>query len=233
MPKLFFSFVVPAHNEGSCIASTLQRLKQLDYPADKFEVIVVENGSSDNTFELARAFEGPNLRVLQSGKGVSRAKNAGIDRLSPRSDWVVFLDADTELKPEFLNELASFLQRRKDYAVGTVSLRPLPDTAYARAWFFVHNIGHMLTKTSYSIKIVKRTVFPANRFDEDLVTGEDVDMIRKAEKYGKFFFMWTKNVSTSTRRFEKLGWWYVLFYWSFVAILPVHWQKHFGYEAVR
>src|ERR1700733_3113846 len=156
MPKLFFSFVIPAHNEQNYLRDTLEHLKRLDYPVDRFEVIVVENGSSDGTFELAQGFESGNFKASQSGKGVSRAKNAGIDLLASQSDWVIFLDADTIIDPPFLNELNVFLQKRPQntYAVGTVSLRPLPDTAYARAWFWVHNVGHLFSKTSFAIKMV-------------------------------------------------------------------------------
>ena len=113
MPEhIFFSIIVPAHNEESYIERTLTRLQQLNYPAARFETLVIENGSSDRTFELAKRFESPNMHVLQSGKGVSRAKNAGIDHLAPQSDWVVFLDADTVLEKEFLNELDVFLRLR-------------------------------------------------------------------------------------------------------------------------
>lgn len=233
MENLFFSIVVPAHNEEKYIGDTLDHLKALDYPADKFEVIVVENGSSDNTFELAKKFEGGNFKILQSAKGVSRAKNLGIENLSPQSGWVIFLDADTVLEKSFLNELNAFLSGKTGYAVGTASLRPSPDTRYSRAWFLVQNVGHQLSKTSFAICMVRRDLFPQLRFDERLVTGEDIDMIRKAQKSGSFFFMWTKQVSTSTRRFEKLGWWYILFYWVFVALLPVSWQKKFRYDEVR
>ncbi|HEV3244788.1 MAG TPA: glycosyltransferase [Candidatus Paceibacterota bacterium] len=233
MSKLFFSIVVPAHNEEKYIEDTLGHLKRLEYPAGKFEVVVVENGSADRTFELAKRFERNNFHVLQSGKGVSRAKNAGIDRLSPQSDWVIFLDADTILEKDFLNELNVYLSDKKGLAVGTVSLRPIPDRPYARAWLWVHNVGHMLSKTSFAIKIVRRSLFPSLRFDQNLVTAEDIHMIQQALPHGKFFYLWTKNVATSTRRFEKLGWWYVLFYWVFVALLPEKWQQHFTYEAAR
>lgn len=233
MENLFFSIIVPAHNEEKCIGDTLRHLKELDYPADKVEIIVVENGSQDRTLEIAKRFESANCSVLQSGKGVSRAKNAGIDRLSRKTDWVVFLDADTVLGIPFLNELNAYLSGKKRLTVGTVSLRPLPDTARARAWFTVHNVGHMLSKTSYALKIVRRDLFPPLRFNENLTMGEDIDMIRQAQAHGKFFFMWTTSAFTSTRRFEKLGWWYVLFYWVFVAVLPVNWQKRFRYDEVR
>lgn len=231
--RLFFSIIIPAHNEERYIEQTLEHLGRLDYPKDTFEVIIVENGSSDRTLELAKKFEGGNVQVVQSGKGVSRAKNAGIERLSPQSDWVIFLDADTIFEQDFLNELDGFLPSKPGCTVGTVSLSPLPDTAYARAWFFVHNVGHCLSKTSFAIELVRRNLFPQLRFDEHLVTGEDINMIRQAQAHGTFFFMRTKQVFTSTRRFEKLGWWYILFYWTFVALLPLSLQRRFRYDEVR
>ena len=242
---LSFSIVVPAHNEETCIASTLEHLKDLNYPAQKYEVLVVENGSSDRTLDLAKAFESGNFNVLQSGKGVSRAKNVGIDNLSLQSDWVIFLDADTILEKEFLSELNAFLQKPNTFSVGTVSLLPVPSKLKARLWFRFYDFGHIISRTSYSLNIVKRSLFlpampaqagragPQLRFDEKLVTTEDLHMIRDAQRYGGFFFLWTNSALTSTRRFEKLGWWHVLFYWAFVAALPLKWRRYFRYDAVR
>ncbi|MDR3570792.1 MAG: glycosyltransferase [Candidatus Pacebacteria bacterium] len=233
MEPLFFSFVIPAHNEERYLESTLIHLKRLEYPTSKYEVLVIENGSTDRTLALAKKFEDGNFHVLQSDKGASRARNTGIDHLSPQSDWVIFLDADTFLEKDILKELNAFLSRRTGYTTGTVSLRPFPDTAYARAWFWVHNVGHMLSRTSFTMQLVKRSLFPLLRYNEHMVTAEDIDMIRQAERHGKFFYLWTKNASTSIRRFEALGWWYTLFYWTFVALLPASWQRRFTYEEIR
>ncbi|MGV8044259.1 glycosyltransferase [Mycobacterium kansasii] len=82
-PELFFSIIIPAHNEEKYIAATLEHAANLSYPTGSFEVIVVENGSSDRTFDVAKRFEGGNIRILKNEKaGVSAAKNFGIDRLS-------------------------------------------------------------------------------------------------------------------------------------------------------
>jgi len=236
---LKFSIVIPAHNEERYLEDTLSHLAALSYPVGNYETIVVENGSNDRTLEVARKFENDHVLILQSGKGVSKAKNVGIDHLSPASDWVIFLDADTILEKDFLNELNAFLSRPNSFTVGTVTLRPSPETLKAKIWFKIYDLGHWLTSTSYSIKMVKRSLFlpaqadPPLRFDENLVTAEDLHMIQQARAHGKFFFLRTKSVLTSTRRFEKLGWWYILFYWTFVAILPEKWQRHFSYDVVR
>jgi glycosyltransferase involved in cell wall biosynthesis len=233
MEQLFFSIIIPAHNEAEGIANTLDHLRKQEYPAERFEVLVVENGSSDGTFEIAKKSEGANIRILQSGTGVSRAKNAGIDHLSERGDWVIFLDADTVPEPQFLQELNTFLSKPNRYSVGTVSLLPDPDTRKARLWFRFYDYGHVLTKASYSISIVRRSVFPPVRFNEALVTGEDLNVIRQALVFGNFFFMWTGSVRTSTRRFDREGWWRTLFYWTIVAALPATLQRRFRYNVVR
>lgn len=232
--SLFFSLIVPAHNEALYIEETLRHMQALDYPKERCEIIVVENGSTDATYEIAKRFENANLRVLQSAKGVSRAKNLGIDSARKESDWLIFVDADTILTQEFLRELDSFLRgARANFTVGTFTILPSPDSLRARLWFRFYDFGHWLTKTSYSIKAVRRDLFPPVRFDEALAAGEDLHVIGQARAFGKFFFMRTKSVYTSTRRFEKVGWWKILFLWTFVAVLPERLQKNFGYDVVR
>ena len=233
---LFFSIIVPAHNEGAYIDETLTHLRDMEYPTDRFEVLVIENGSTDDTLARAKKFEAPNITVVASHtKGVSRAKNAGIDRLNSVSDWTIFLDADTLLKKEFLKELNDFLVKNhsKNFTVGTTAIRPLSQKQKAHFWFAFYDIMHRLNGTSYSIQIFKSTLLKHIRFDEGLTMGEDLQLIRDAQKHGRFFFFSTKQVFTSVRRFEKEGWWYIFFSWTFVAILPKPLQKKFGYKVVR
>ncbi|MFZ8856528.1 MAG: glycosyltransferase, partial [Candidatus Nanopusillus sp.] len=54
-PKV--SIIVPAYNEGKNIKNTLERLIDLEYPKDKLEIIVVDDGSKDNTYEIAKEYE--------------------------------------------------------------------------------------------------------------------------------------------------------------------------------
>jgi glycosyltransferase involved in cell wall biosynthesis len=231
---LRFSIVVPARNEEKYIAETLEHVTRLSYPTELYEVIVVENGSSDRTLDIAKRFERGNVRVLEMDRaGVSAAKNFAIDRLSSSSDWVVFLDADTILKPNFLLDLDRRLRAsRKPLSVGTAKVLPLNGSRKARAWFAYYDLAHWFGG-SYAIQIVKRSLFPALRFDENLTMGEDLLLIRQARKSGKFFFMWTDTVYTSTRRFDAVGYWKLFLQWTFVAILPKWQRKVFGYKAIR
>ena len=233
---MYFSIVIPAHNEEKYIEETLSHIKNLNYPADQFEALVVENGSADRTFEVAGKFAGQNIKIFSSAeKGVSKARNFGAGKIRPDSDWTVFLDADTLLKSEFLNDLNNFLikNQAKNYAVGTTSLEPVPKTFYAKCWFVFYDIGHWITRASYSIQILKSSLLKDIKYDEEMTTAEDLKLIKDALKYGKFFFVKTPTVFTSTRRFTETGWFKLFFIWTFVASLPVPWQKKFSYKVTR
>jgi cellulose synthase/poly-beta-1,6-N-acetylglucosamine synthase-like glycosyltransferase len=232
---LRFSIIIPAYNEERYIGATLEHVSTLSYPAELYEVIVVENGSSDRTLDVAKQFEGGNVRVFKNERaGVSAAKNFGIDRLSPQSNWVVFLDADTILKANFLLDLDRLLQAsRKPLSVGTTKVLPLGGSRTARTWFAYYDLMHRFGKGSYAIQIAERSLFPALRFDEHLTMGEDLLLIQQARRSGKFFFLPTRTVYTSTRRFDTVGYWSLFFRWTFVSILPPRQQKKFGYKVVR
>jgi glycosyltransferase involved in cell wall biosynthesis len=232
--RLRFSIVIPAHNEEKYIRATLEHVAGLSYPAELFEAIVVENGSTDGTLDVAQQFQSSNIRVVKNEKsGVSAAKNFGIDLLAPQSDWVVFLDADTILEADFLLDLETLLQKsRKRLAVGTTRVLPLDGNRNARAWFAYYDFMHRFGG-SYAIQIAKRSLFPALRFDEHLTQGEDLLLTRQARKSGKFFFLPTRTVYTSTRRFDAVGYWTLFFQWTFVAVLPPRLQQHFGYKVSR
>ena len=234
--KLFFSIIIPTHNEALYIKNTLEKISVLDYPQDLYEVIVIENGSSDDTYVIAKNFENGNIQVYTSSKkGISPAKNMGIGKINPQSMWIVFLDADTVLEKNFLRDLNTFLAKpgAEVYTIGTTKIHPLPFSKKAQLWFTFYDLGHKFTKTSYAIQIIKSSLLDRVYFHEDLDMAEDLEFINEAQKYGKFFFLETNEVYTSTRRFEKEGWWYVFLYWNFVALLPDRLKRKFIYKVIR
>ena len=131
-------------------------------------------------------------------------------------------------------ELNNFLQKKKNiYTIGTVSLKPLPNTTKARVWFrfydFIHKIGHV----SFAIQMIRKDILTHTRYHEELTMGEDIEIITAAKEHGKFFFMPTESVYTSTRRFEQMGWWKIFFEWTIISNLPTRMKKTFTYEVIR
>lgn len=98
MPPLV-SILIPCHNAGRWIAETLESALAQTWPHT--EIIVVDDGSLDESGAIARRFEARGVRVIaQSNRGASAARNAAF--AASRGDWIQFLDADDLLAPEKL-----------------------------------------------------------------------------------------------------------------------------------
>jgi cellulose synthase/poly-beta-1,6-N-acetylglucosamine synthase-like glycosyltransferase len=103
VPKTFpmVSIMVPAHNEGKVIVQTVRALLSFTYPRDRYEVIVINDNSSDNSAELLVALkeemDAENLVIINTdkvtgGKGKSNALNIGFQKC--RGEYIVIYDAD-------------------------------------------------------------------------------------------------------------------------------------------
>jgi len=115
----FVSIIVPAYNEAEMIESSLASLLELRYPY--YEIIAVDDGSTDETFEKMRQFQGNHYGVRvqvfrKENGGKAEALNYGIRR--SRAPIVVCMDSDSRLSPESLRWA---VRHFKDEAVGAVA----------------------------------------------------------------------------------------------------------------
>jgi len=233
---LFFSIVIPAYNEENYIGKTLSVLKELDYPPDRFEVIIVENGSTDRTDSVVAANAPVSAKVVRIAEtGVSHARNLGADLVSKASDWVIFLDADTYFAPTFLTELDRFLRANagRNLGTGMVSLRPVPDSMVARGWYHFYNIISYATRTTKSIQFIRRDLLNDIRYDESLTFGEDERMLKECRRHARHFYLRSKSVFSSTRRFLQNGWIREPLHSIYLIILPYKKKQLIDYMAPR
>jgi cellulose synthase/poly-beta-1,6-N-acetylglucosamine synthase-like glycosyltransferase/peptidoglycan/xylan/chitin deacetylase (PgdA/CDA1 family) len=106
--------IVPAYNEKECIANTLKSLAKSTHP---IEIIVVDDGSTDNTSEIAESMGMPNVRVIrQENAGKPAALNNGVRNAS--YDIVVMMDGDTVFEPDAVHQL---VQPFADPEIGAVA----------------------------------------------------------------------------------------------------------------
>ncbi len=238
--KNFFSIIVPAHNEEAELAETLEALFAQRYPAARMEIIVVENGSTDATRAIAESYLARQdlpcaYRVLESERGVSRAKNTGLASVDPQSQWVIFCDADTRLAPGALLHLNTWLNRHGEgQAVGTTAVRPFPDRRWrARIWFALYDWLHQRTHSSYAIQLARTPIARGVGFHAELNFAEDLTFIRECRRYGRFFFIPTEFVHTSTRRFQANGYARQSLKWLVEALLPMRFKRRRGYDVIR
>lgn len=231
-----FSIVVPAHQEEGYIAKTIHTLEGLDYPREKLEVIIIENGSLDRTPEIIRDASPQWFTILSSPEpGVSMAKNMGIAHLSSESDWVVFLDADVLLEKGYLLELDAFLHAHagEGLGCGMVSLRPDPETRTSRLWYRFYNFANHATHTTRSVQLIRRDLLQDIRFDESLTFDEDTFLLKQCKATSKYFYMNTRRVFASTRRFESKGWVPQLLEWIYFATRSYDRKKRIQYSVAR
>jgi len=119
----YFSIIIPAHNEGKVIRATLERVLNLNYPLELFEVIVVNDGSTDETEKVVRDLqrEHPGLKLMNvqpfnGGRGKSVALNSGFAdflltwrgiEIRPRHRWIIgVFDSDADPKPDMLKKVS-------------------------------------------------------------------------------------------------------------------------------
>jgi cellulose synthase/poly-beta-1,6-N-acetylglucosamine synthase-like glycosyltransferase len=116
----FLSVLIAAYNEEAGIKKKIEQTLDLDYPADKMEILVLSDGSTDRTDEIIQSFSDPRIRLFHvtGRKGKTNAQNEGV--LHARGEVLVFSDATTIYHPEALRYLAC---NYVDLGVGAASGR--------------------------------------------------------------------------------------------------------------
>jgi Glycosyl transferase family 2 len=171
------SIIVPAFNEERLIRTTLDAIAAIDYPPAKLEVVVVDNGSTDGTSEVARSC---GARVLiRPGVSVAALRNAGTAAAS--GAVLAFLDADCVPARDWLMNAVRSLHEGAGVTGCRVAV-PEGGTWVERAWFGLPPVGRReVPYINSGNLIVDRKVFEqVGGFDETLVSGEDSDFCRRA-----------------------------------------------------
>jgi poly-beta-1,6 N-acetyl-D-glucosamine synthase len=188
-PKI--SIVVPAFNEAKTIKNCIESLQSLDYPS--FEIIVVDDGSSDNTFEVASQCKYAKV-IHQNNQGKPIALNNGISHSS--GEIILTVDADTELDRSALRPIASrFAANNKLGAVaGNVKVKREPtilntiqSAEYATGINLVRKgqsvLGTVMVVPGPVAALKKKTIEQVGFFSDDTF-AEDFDITVKILKRG-------------------------------------------------
>ncbi|HHL40760.1 MAG TPA: glycosyltransferase family 2 protein [Deltaproteobacteria bacterium] len=118
------SILVSAYNEEDVIAKRIENLLALDYPADRLEILIGSDGSTDGTVEAARTFEGRGVKVVAFEENRGRADVHNDLVAMAEGEILVFTDADTEFEPEFVKKIVRpFSDPKVGAAVGRLSYR--------------------------------------------------------------------------------------------------------------
>lgn len=178
-----FSIVIPLFNKEHTIVNTLTTVLKQTF--DAFEVVIVDDGSTDNGVSLIeKHFSDSRIRIVrQPNQGVSVARNRGVDEA--HNEWVAFLDADDELLPGYLFEMKKAIDQFPDAGMfccagivrnadGSELIRhspkfnhqPVVINFFENPYFFTNSSSTIIKKSAF----YKTSGFPPGvKINEDLV----------------------------------------------------------------
>jgi glycosyltransferase involved in cell wall biosynthesis len=200
--QLRFSVVVPAYNEEAFLPETLRSLRRQNYPG-AYEIIVVDNNSTDATAEIARSF---GVRVVdEPSPGVCQARQRGLVEAS--GEIVISVDADTIYPPDWLSRIdASFAARPGVVGVaGPCRYRDAPWWIGGFTTLLFGLVNGVYRVTGWlGYVTATNTAFVKSAFDSyDLNLsqgGDELDLLRRLRKRGRLIWDRRNEVATSPRR---------------------------------
>ncbi|RUO49318.1 glycosyltransferase family 2 protein [Pseudidiomarina donghaiensis] len=185
-----FSVVIPLYNKELSIRNTIQSV--LDQTCQDFEIVVVNDGSTDNSAAVVEAIEDDRIRLIhQKNQGVSAARNRGIEEA--RCEWIAFLDGDDLWQPNHLEEVSEAMElypNEKIYVTSFEYSDKRKIFRHSRAskifrinGYFLEAMDEPLMWTSIVV-VHKSCIEKVGGFDKQLDRGEDLEFwARLAKSY--------------------------------------------------
>ena len=168
------SIIIPVYNHAEELVKTLAALKAQTFK--DFEVIVINDGSTDNTSSVLREFVG--IRVMDiPHSGAARARNVGASMAQGK--YLIFLDADAELTPNALEKFLTALEANAEAAFVYSSFyfgwKKFTNLEWSRERLKKNNFIH-------TTSLIRKEKFPG--FDESLKRFQDWDLWLTISKHG-------------------------------------------------
>lgn len=175
-----FSIVIPAYNRADIIEKSIQSVLTQEF--QDFEIIVVDDGSKDNTVDVVKSISDSRIRLItQQNGGASRARNRGVEEA--RGKYIAFLDSDDVFLPHHLKQaladlekgarVCTFTQVIVDRGDGIKYLKPhrAPNANEHISEYLMSDRGFVPTIALIVPKLLAQNV----RYDESLSKGDDYD----------------------------------------------------------
>jgi glycosyltransferase involved in cell wall biosynthesis len=178
----YFSVVLPTHNRAEMLREAIQSI--LNQTFTDFEVIVVDDHSSDHTAEVVASFADPRINYILNDhiRGGAGTRNAGIFRA--KGEWVAFLDDDDLWLPEKLQlQYERILTASQDvglvysgYTVVIGDNRSYTRMAQKEGWLLQELLYHNFIAGFYSVVIRKDLLWAVNGLDEAFPASQDIEL---------------------------------------------------------
>ncbi|MBN2013943.1 MAG: glycosyltransferase [Candidatus Altiarchaeota archaeon] len=197
------SVVVVVYNEEKYIQGCIESLLRLNYPKNRYEVVVVDGMSTDRTQEIVKKY--PIKLVINKARFCPPGRNLGVE--NARGDYVAFTDGDCEVDVNWLKTLVDEIRKCPDEVVSVGG----PNLVFETDSLLARTIGHMQetylgsggSAQSYKIDepryvesiptcniLYKKEILAKERYDDELKIGEDAELHFRLRRLGyKFLYL--------------------------------------------
>ncbi len=191
------SVILPTYNRGYVLKRAVDSVLAQTY--SNLELIVIDDGSTDNTQELLASYNDPRLKVLVPGKngGPAAARNRGLE--VARGDFVAFQDSDDEWLLEKLEKQIAHLEANPDAAVSVAGFFCVPfdmgvlgyrgPSELQRNTFFLMLIAYGNQFSTPAWVIRRSKLEQVGYFDEAMVCWEDWELSMRLDRVGGYIGM--------------------------------------------
>ncbi len=162
------SIIMPAYNEEKIIAESLEKLTSTDYPKNKFEIIVVDDGSIDKTYTLAKEFESENVRILKK-KNTGKASSLNFGIKHAKYEFVAVMDADSFLSNNALRQCMAYFDENDVAAVTSHILVKRRKTLWEKLQHTEHMIISLMRKAQEQVNVINVTPGPLSIYKKDIL----------------------------------------------------------------
>lgn len=194
----YISIIIPAYNEEGTILRAVQSVIRNKYPRHKRDVIVVDDGSTDKTFDLVKKYKDTyqvqNLNIVrQKNKGKAHALNKAIKKFA-KGEIVMCLDSDSYLAPDCIRNAVSYFKDKKVSAL-SANVKIIPTRSFLNTvQQFEYIVSYQMKRalTVFNIEYIiggvgstfrKSTLKKIGYYDSDTIT-EDIDVTMKILQLG-------------------------------------------------
>lgn len=211
---LKYSIIIPTLNEEKLLPALLESLSN---PSVKsrfdYEIIVSDNGSSDDTLKIANQYcDKVFCNGQEETKSIASCRSKGAKCSS--GSYLIFINADVRFDVE---ELLSVVEKKfvpSDYVAMTCPIKCLPEQEELRDkcfstvcntyYYFSNLIGLGIARGE--CQIIRRNVYESvGGYNEKIVAGEDYELFTRLRKRGRVLFSWSATVYESPRRYHSWG----------------------------
>lgn len=192
MPKV--SVIIPAYNSDKWLEETINSV--LAQTLDDYELIVVDDGSTDNTSGIVQNVDDARIRYFyKTNGGVCSARNLGLGKAC--GEYIAFLDHDDMWAKDYLEVMTSALEVNRDFGVAYAPIMQIrPDGRYCKLDRDKYCVSGWITSDLFiklfvipPATVIKREAMVGCYFDESLRVAEDYDFFLRLSLQTKFLFV--------------------------------------------